>query len=268
MRTVRARLESLAEAGATGTLSLGDDGAFHLVDGAVVHAETAHTPSLRELLTASGRLTEQGWELLRAQGPGHGPASPARLGAAEFEAHALIHFFDAAFFLARSGHEPRFEDGKAPYWPECLAVDPVTLCVEIRRRRVLLDAAWPSPLADDEPVRPLRRVSRQRVILTGLQAEILLNADGRKTPSGLARELGRTRFGCVLAVRGLVASALVRPPGSDDGGARAEDGAPAPRIGGAPRWESQPRDGAFPAKWAHADLELLARLHDALRELE
>ncbi|ROO84671.1 hypothetical protein EDD29_2198 [Actinocorallia herbida] len=264
MRQIRAQLERLAREQATGTLLLGDDGAFHLLDGQVVHAETGLAPSLHDLLTASGRLSEQGWEGLRTRGPGQGPASPARLTGTELEAHALIQLFDAAFFLLRSAHEPEFHGGKRAYWPDCLAVDPVTLCVETRRRRGLLDEAWPSPLADDGPVEPVRRLRRQRVILTGLQMEILLNADGRKTPSGLARELGRTRFGCTLAVRGLVASALVREPEPAAGG----DPAPRGRIGGAPlRDQGAPPFGG-PTKWADVDLALLTQLHDALRELE
>ncbi|MDX6744057.1 hypothetical protein [Actinocorallia sp. A-T 12471] len=264
MRQIRAHLERLAGERATGTLLLGEDGAFHLLDGAVAHVETGLTPSLRDLLTASGRLSEQGWERLRSRGPGQGPATPARLTGAELQAHALVQLFDAAFFLLRSPHEPVFHEGRGGYWPDFLAVDPVTLCVETRRRGGLLDEAWPSPLADDGPVEPVRRQRRQRVILTGLQLEILLNADGRKTPSGLARELGRTRFGCTLAVRGLVASALVRAPlpGAGDGPA------PGVRVGGAPLREAGAPPFEGPTKWADADLALLTRLHDALRELE
>ncbi|HEU5025662.1 MAG TPA: hypothetical protein VFV01_12145, partial [Spirillospora sp.] len=129
-----------------------------------------------------------------------------------------------------------------------------TLVHERRRRRTLLDSAWPHDDADAAPVVPVRRVRRQRVILTGLQAEILLNADGRRTPAELARDLGRTAFACLLAVRGLAAAALLRT--------RPHDPAAAPDPAPAPGPEAEP-----PAGWAPADHDLLARLRAALVEL-
>lgn len=125
-----------------------------------------------------------------------------------------------------------------------------------------LAAARPSPLADDAPLEPVRRLHRQRLILTGLQAELLLNADGRKTPPELARELGRTRFGCSPAVRGLVASAPARAP-------EPESGARAPRRhpGGAPR-RALPAGVLSRPRWAEADPGLPVRLQDVLKELE
>lgn len=114
---------------------------------------------------------------------------------------------------------------------------------------------------------PVRRVTRQRVILTGLQAEILLNADGRRTPPQLARELGRTVFACLLAVRGLAAASLLRIGPPDGFGAAPVREAPAaPAAPAAPVRDDVPA-GWAPADWAPTDHDLLVRLHAALVEL-
>lgn len=263
MRRLREHLRRLADERATGTLHLAGQGALHLSEGAVVHAECHRTPSLRDLLVHSGRLSEYGWQCLRAGGAAGDIAVPGRLSRAELQMYQLIALFDAVYFLAPCQAEPRFAAG-GPHWLDGLnAAGPATLAEEVRRRRALLGAAWPSPLADDAPLEPVRRLHRQRVILTGLQAELLLNADGRKTPSELARELGRTRFGCTLAVRGLVASALARAP-------EPQEGVRMPRRhpGGAPRRALPVAGSASRPRWAEADPGLLALLQDALRELE
>jgi hypothetical protein len=219
-------LGALERERATGLLRIGDDGAFHLDGGAVTHAASRHAPGPGDL---NRTLT------------GSGPELPA-----------LLAMFDAAFFLLGSEAEPVFTEGPAARGP-VRPITAATLVHERRRRRSLLDSAWPHPDADAAPVIPVRRVRRQRVILTGLQAEILLNADDRRTPAELARDLGRTAFACLLAVRGLAAAALVRP-------ARPRDPAPPATPG------PQPPDGP-PEEWAPADHDLLARLRAALVEL-
>ncbi|MEU9839634.1 hypothetical protein AB0C69_10475 [Actinomadura sp. NPDC048032] len=213
---VAGALAALEHEKATGLLRVGGDGAFHVDRGAVTLAESRHTP-----------------------GPGDLPDGPDR------ELAGLLAMFDAACLLLASRAEPAFTEGPPSGGPRRVTV--ATLVHEQRRRRALLDAAWPDGSVDVAPVVPVRRVRRQRVILTGLQAEILLNADGRRTPAQLARELGRTVFACLLAVRGLAAASLVRtgPP----------DGPGAPPV----REE-------VPADWAPADHDLLVRLHAALVE--
>ncbi len=89
------------------------------------------------------------------------------------ELSALLAMFDAAYFLG-SGAEPVFTEGAAG---GDLRVTVATLVHEQRppraaRRRLAGRGV------DLAPVVPVRRVRRQRVILTGVQAEILLNADG------------------------------------------------------------------------------------------
>ncbi|MFV2172615.1 hypothetical protein ACFHW2_13835 [Actinomadura sp. LOL_016] len=223
-------LHGLERDGRSGVLRVGDVGSLEVAEGAVVHAECRYT---------AGRWAEP------------------------------IALFDAACFLLGAEGEPRFTEGPVSRGA-ARPVTAATLAHELHRRRALLDAEWPSADVDAAPVVPVRRVRRQRVFLTGLQAEILLNADGRHTPAELARDLGRTVFGCLLSVRGLAAASLVRavrPPG-----APAEPGGPAdprgPRPGGSrpgaarDLFDGEPRDG-----WAPADHQLLERLRAALVEL-
>ncbi|NVI86954.1 hypothetical protein [Actinomadura sp. BRA 177] len=203
-------LGSLERDRCTGVVRVGGDGAFHVDRGAVVRAESRHVSA----------------------GAGLDP-----------ELSALLAMFDAAYFLLGSGAEPVFTEGAAG---GDLRVTVATLVHEQRRRRARLDAAWPDGGVDLAPVVPVRRVRRQRVILTGVQAEILLNADGRRTPARLARDLGRTAFGCLLAVRGLAAASLVRTDPPESAG-------------------ESPRE--LPVEWAPPDHDVLDRLRTALVEL-
>jgi hypothetical protein len=257
MSRLKSELDRLFLERATGRLGLGHEGAFHLIDGAITHAENVLVPDLGQLLTRSGRITEAAWRQIQAHGMPLPPDFP--IEAAELEMFALLGLFDAAWLLLASETEPHFTETE-PHWLGAMnTVTPTTLFHEIGNRWAQLHAVWPSPLADDAPVIPIRRISRERLTLTGLQLELLVNADGILTPGELARELGRTRYGCTLAVRGLVASALVEAPQSPPG-------VPAPRLGtgGAPRTV---RDQAETRR-AEVDLGLLHRLHDALKELE
>ncbi|GAA2270358.1 hypothetical protein GCM10010402_28100 [Actinomadura luteofluorescens] len=235
---VAGALASLEREKATGLLRVGADGAFHVDRGAVTLAESRHAP-----------------------GPGDLPDGP------DPELAALLAMFDAACLLLASRAEPEFTEGPPGGGPRRVTV--ATLVHEQRRRRALLDAAWPDGSVDVAPVVPVRRVTRQRVILTGLQAEILLNADGRRTPPQLARELGRTVFACLLAVRGLAAASLLRIGPPDGFGAAPVREAPAAPVRDAPA--APVRDdvpaGWAPADWAPADHDLLVRLHAALVEL-
>ncbi|GAA3198969.1 hypothetical protein [Actinocorallia longicatena] len=254
MSELRTALVGLARDKATGNVRVGHEGVVHLVAGAAVFAECVFVPGLGRMLSSSGRLREADWRAVQASG-----SAEDFLGRAELEGYGLIALFDAAYYLLGSDAPVEFSEGD-PFWLAPLRGVPIeTLYYETGRRRERLDQAWPSAVLDDAPVVPVRRVRRQRVMLTGLQAELLLNADGRLDAAGLARELGHTRYGCTLAVRGLAASGLVAvPPGS----ARR-------RIGGAPRGRPDRADGSpGPQKWAEVDQSLLLRLTDALRELE
>jgi hypothetical protein len=257
MSQLKSELDRLSLEQATGRLGLGHEGAFHLIDGAVTHAESVLVPDLGQLLTRSGRITEAAWRQIQAHGLPLPAGSP--LSQAELETVALLGLFDAAWLLLASETEPDFTKTEPHWLGAANTVTPATLLHEIENRRDRLHSVWPSPLADDAPVVPIKRIRRQRLILSGIQAELLVNADDRLTPAELARELGRTRYGCTLAVRGLVASELIEAPQNPPG-------VPAPRrtVGGAPRTVRNQDE----TRWAEVDLGLLHRLHDALEELE
>ncbi|WP_018656321.1 hypothetical protein [Actinomadura flavalba] len=244
----------------TGVLHAGDEGAFFLDRGAVTYVTNRATTGLDRLVMSSGTVSAEEWgRVLLAVAERDG--APLReagrapgLGRARLEMFALLAAFDAASSLLGSAAEPRFEAGP-PHWlaPVC-RITPATLVLERTRRRDRLDAEWPDDRADTAPVVPVRRVRRQRVILTGLQAELLLNADGHRTAAGLALDLGRTTFGCLLAVRALAAARLIERPG------------PAVRPV-APALATAPAPGEPPAFWTPPDHDVLVRLRAALEEL-
>lgn len=249
VRTPRSELLRLTAEKATGVLRFGDEGAVYLTDGAITHAECSRATGLDRLVTGPGRIDQDGWH--RACEAGDDgidavvEATGGLLSRAELEVATLVGIFDAAYFLSEILAEPgtaagptepaeccEFVDGARhrldPIWRIALP----TIDRETDRRRARLNAVWPSPATDDAPVTPVDRVRRQRVILSGLQADLLLAADGHRTPCELAYELGRPAYGCVLAVRELAAAALIRTPGA----------VPAPRPA-ARRPAAQPRTG-------------------------
>lgn len=208
-------------------LRLGAEGAVYLVDGAVTHAECRRATDLDGLIVRADRIGAAEWRQVCEASGGRldtvMDAVAGRLSRAEFEVADLAAIFDAAFFLATSlrgaggdgtADPGEFEEGTRHRLEPVWRIAPATLDRVTERRRARLHATWPSAAADHLPVTPVTRVRRQRVILSGLQAEILLNADGRRTPCELARELGRPAFGCLLAVRELAAAELLEVPGA------------------------------------------------------
>ena len=266
---VHAELTRLTEQKATGRLRIGDQGAIFLSEGAVAFAESTRTTSLEALLTATGKVDVRTWRRARSDGaPPHvALLDEGRLTLAEFETFVVLSVFDAAYALLTSSHAPAFVPEPA-HWLTSVWRTPADLLVrETELRRARLDAVWPSPEADEAPVMPVRRMRRQRVILTGLQAEVLLNADDRRTPAELARDLGRTRYGCLLAVRGLAASGLLKTPPVPRSTTRSRRRAAAPTTRHT-TGDQQPQEGSpGAALWTGIDEGLLVRLHDGLRDL-
>jgi len=54
------------------------------------------------------------------------------------------------------------------------------------------------------------------VLVSGLQWEIVLHADGQRTPQELAGLLGRSAYAVTLDVRRLAAAGLVTPPAAEE----------------------------------------------------
>ncbi|MGY1899957.1 hypothetical protein [Nocardia gipuzkoensis] len=267
-------LRRLEQEGRTGVLHAGD-GAFHLAEGAIVSADCRRTTGLDRLVVEAGVATAEDWR--RA-----GSGDPGRvLGRPQLETLAMLSVFDAAYFLLATPAVPEFRPAP-PHWlaPVC-HITPRALVQECARRGDPESGPWPADLVDRVPVVPVRRVRRRRVMLTGGQAEVLAAADAQRSVAGIGRELGRTTYGCLVAVRDLTAAGLIEPPGATSARMAVEPAVLAPVIAepvAAARALAEPgrlprRRGRHSAPVPVADRseppdrDLLVRLQAALEEL-
>ncbi|MEU1985096.1 hypothetical protein [Nocardia sp. NPDC019395] len=249
-------LRRLEDEGSTGVLHAGD-GAFHLADGAIASAECRRTTGLDRLAAAAGVAGVEDWQ--RAVEGDPGPVLRRPL----LETLALLSAFDAAYFLLSTSDVAEFRPAP-PHWlaPVC-RIRPRLLVRECARRGDPDSGPWPAQLVDRAPVVPVRRVRRSRVVLTGGQAEVLAAADNRRSITVIARDLGRTAYGCLEAVRDLTAAGLIQPPGDRRPPAT-------PRPGAEPvlrRRVPQPVPVPDDSDWEPVDQALLLRLRSALEEL-
>ncbi|MEU1778194.1 MULTISPECIES: transcriptional regulator [Streptomyces] len=258
---VTATLDRLVRERATGALH-GRAGALYLADGALVHAESPVVPDVGWRLTASGRLSRESWEEAVAEGgPDHRAGSllveRGRLSRGELELCHLSALFDAAYFvlspLDGSQRAPdRFLRGARHWFGPVRPVPVAAVRREVRRRRGLLERAWPCPALDVSPVVPVPvPVPAPRAVRRSPSGAVLAAADGVRTPTQIAGALGRSAFATLLDVRRLAAAGLVRTPAP---------GTPPPR-------RARP---AAPAAKVPADapeIFLLQRIRDALEAL-
>lgn len=252
-------LRRLEKESRTGVLRAGD-GAFHLVDGLIAFAECRRTTGLDRLAIEAGVMSAEAWR--RAEGGDSGQV----LARPRLEALALLSVFDAAYFLLAAPTVPEFRLAP-PHWlaPLC-RVAPRALTNECVRRGDPESGPWPATLVDRAPVVPARRVRRQRVVLTAGQAEVLAAADTGRSVSGIARDLGRTTYGCLVAVRDLTAAGLIEPPVPVvmTGPVIATDAESTPRL----RRRMRPAVSVpVPDRWEPVDRDVLVRLRAALEEL-
>ncbi|MFJ8075203.1 transcriptional regulator [Streptomyces sp. NPDC096176] len=242
-------LGRLAQERATGVL-VRDHGALYLADGLVVHAESPAAPGLDVLLTAGGRLPRTGWDEAVAKAGARREVArflvdSGQVADGELEICHLGALHDAAFFTLAPGSGPtRFRYGVAHWIGTVRPVPAAAVAREARRRRGLLDSVWPHPEVDTAPLR--RLPPGYGATATPRQRALLALADGVRTPSAIARAMGRPAFNTLLDVRRLAAAGLVETPS----GPATTDPAPLPA------WVAE-----FPAD---PDIALLRRLRDAL----
>ncbi|MGW0249045.1 hypothetical protein ACWDYH_20665 [Nocardia goodfellowii] len=253
----------------TGVLCVGD-GAFHLTDGAITCADCHRTPGLDRLIGAAGGPTAESWRRAVAGDPDQAVGLP------RLEAMALLAAFDAAFFLLAAPGIPQFQPAPPHWLARVCRISPSALVRECVRRSHA-EGHWPAELVDRAPVVPVHRIRRHRVVLTGSQVEVLATADARRSIAGIAGDLGRTTYGCLVAVRELTAAGLVEPPAA----ARVDvlptaSVPPARELAAAhsgqltlPRRRTH-REVAelVPEHWGAPDRDLLIRLRTALEELD
>jgi len=204
----------------TGALVVGGapGGTVYLAEGLVTYAESSAAPGVGELLTASGRLAARTWQAALDAG-----TAQARVGRllldqghitqGELELCVLGVTYDAAYFaLARGSAPVNFLDGAVHWLGEVVRVDPAAVAREARRRARMLDEIYPNPRIDTVAVTPVPRPPRERVTLTAAQWELLVHADGQRTPADLALLLGRAGYATIQELRRLAALGLIEPP--------------------------------------------------------
>ncbi|WP_458690794.1 hypothetical protein [Nocardia tengchongensis] len=279
-------LRRLEQQRGTGVLTVGD-GAFHLVEGAIVAADCRRTTGLDRLAITAGLTDTEGWRRARAGTADQLPSGP------RLETLALLAVFDAAYLLLAAPAPVEFRPGPPHWLAYACRITPGALIHECARRGDPAAGVWPVELVDRVAVVPVRRVRRRRVVLTGGQAEVLAAVDARHSITWLAEHLGRTTYGCLLAVRELTAAGLIEPPvmvalaehiaqppamgdtaGGDPATADPAPAAPDRNPGAAPnstpplrRRVRQTAAVAVPDRWEPPDRDVLIRLRAALEEL-
>jgi hypothetical protein len=204
----------------TGALVVGGHpgGAVYVLEGRVIYAESPAAPGVGELLTSSGRLAGRTWQAALDQG-----TSTARVGRllveqghltqGELELCVLGATYDAAYFALSPADAPVEFLGGAMHWLGPVAhIDPSAVNREVRRRAKMLDAIFPDVRVDTAAVTPVPRPPRERISLTALQWELLVHADGQRTPADLALLLGRAGFATIAELRRLAAAGLLELP--------------------------------------------------------
>ena len=204
----------------TGALVVGGHpgGAVYVLEGRIIYAESPAAPGVGELLTASGRLAARTWQNALDLG-----TSTARVGRllieqghltqGELELCVLGATYDAAYFALSGAEAPvDFLTGATHWLGPVVHIDPAAVAREVRRRVRLLDEIFADRRVDTAPVSPVPRPPRERVALTALQWELLVHADGQRTPADLALLLGKAGFATVQELRRMAAQGLLELP--------------------------------------------------------
>ena len=204
----------------TGALVVGGHpgGAVYVLEGRVIYAETAAAPGVGELLTSSGRLAARTWQNALDLG-----TSTARVGRllvdqghltqGELELCVLGATYDAAYFALSPASAPvEFLESATHWLGPVVHIDPAAVTREVRRRVRLLEEIFPDPRVDTAPVIPVPSPPRERVSLTAAQWELLVAADGQRTPADLAQLLGKAGYATIQELRRLAALGLIELP--------------------------------------------------------
>jgi hypothetical protein len=204
----------------TGALMVGGHpgGAVYVFEGRIIYAESPAAPGVGALLTSSGRLAARTWQNALDLG-----TSTARVGRllveqghltqGELELCVLTATYDAAYFALSSPSAPAdFLPGATHWIGPVVHIDTAAVDREVRRRVRLLDDIIANPRIDTAAVIPVTRAPRERVVLTALQWELLVHADGQRTPADLALLLGRAGFATIQELRRLAALGLIEQP--------------------------------------------------------
>lgn len=210
----------------TGALVVGGQpgGTVYLIEGHVTHAESAAAPGVGQLLTASGRLAARTWQAALDAGTararvGELLVTQGHLTQGELELCVLGTIYDAAYFaLAPPAAPVEFLPSAAHWLGPIVRVEAAAVAREARRRSRLLDEIFPDPRVDVTPVALVARPPVERLTITAAQWELLVAADGQRTPADLAQLLGRSGYATVQELRRMAALGLVEPAISEPAG--------------------------------------------------
>ncbi len=227
----RRMLARVAASGGCGALHVDatPGGTVYLADGRVTYVESPAAPGVGDLLTASGRLAAATWRAALDAGRdgarvGQLLVDQGHLTRGELELCVLGAIYDAAFFVLHpTPARVRFVADDAHWLGSVTQVDTAALSRETTRRRRLLDAVAPQSDVDTAPVVPVARPPVEQVVLTALQWEVLVRADGRRTAADIARVLGRAGYVVLQELRHLAAAGLVRARAATAGPVRTGD---------------------------------------------
>jgi hypothetical protein len=194
-------------------------GTVYLVAGHVIYAESPAAPGVGELLTASGRLAARAWQAAAdaAATVGRTLVDQGHLTQGELELCVLGAVYDAGYFALSPPSAPvEFADGATHRIGPVVRVEPAAVIRETRRRARLLDDIFPDARIDTAPVLPVPRPPVERVALTAAQWELLVHADGQRTPADLALLLGRAGYATIQELRRLARLGLIEAPQARD----------------------------------------------------
>lgn len=243
-------LDELTGARATGALHVDGpvSGSVYLLDGDVYYVHTPAAPGVDCLLQASGTVSPAAFQTAWTAGAAAGQVGEiliksGALSRGEAELCTAAAITDGAFVLfttsAADVGQVRFAPEEGHWWGALRRVGAAALDTQIRKRLRLLERTPPGDV-DDQPVVAAGRLGRHHVVLTDLQWELIVHANGRRTPRELARLLGRSAFSAIVECRRLVTVGLIQV-------ARApEEPTGAPRPAGQPGPTAAASPGADP----------------------
>jgi hypothetical protein len=121
--------------------------------------------------------------------------------------------YDAAYFgLSETDAPVEFLAGATHWLGQVVHIDATAVDREVHRRIRLLDEIHPNPRVDVAPVIPVTRPPRERITITAPQWELLVHADGQRTPADLAQLLGRAGYAIIQELRRMAAAGLIEAP--------------------------------------------------------
>ncbi|WP_234365322.1 hypothetical protein [Streptomyces sp. RTd22] len=220
-RNVPGLLLSLQQDRFSGAVSIAGSigGTIHLHRGTIRAIETPGAPTAEALLLKSRRIGEQEWDAAcTAAGP-DGPldttlVDQGHISAAELEIVCVGALYDAAFVMALSTPDSWQVDREAPT-PRLShreGTDPRRLTEETSRRVRLLAKSLGSVREFGQGrVRPSARATAGIGRLSARYRDILLSADGRRSPRDIAFALGRGVYPVMLDISRMKALQLIQP---------------------------------------------------------